>query len=91
MNRVKERALPVKLAAERTMLHVLSVHPQDMTVVDSYCSSLTNPSDAKTLKEYCTRILAKLAERSESENSDDEDGDEEGGKSGKKEEGNESD
>jgi len=97
MNKVKERALPVKLAAERTMLHVLAVHPLDMTVVDSYCSSLSNPGEAKTLKDYCTRILAKLAERSEDENSENEEEEEKStsssssSKSGKKEDGNESD
>lgn len=64
--KVKERTnLPVKLAAERTLMHVLQVHTNPK-LVDEYCATL-DATTGRALSDYCKRILAKLSQDSESE------------------------
>jgi len=69
--RVKDRSsMPVKLAAERALLHALRVktNPELLTIYANKPSAMGgNKAEAKALVEYCTRILAKLATESEDE------------------------
>jgi len=66
MNRLKDRMnLPLKLASERTLLHTLQVI-KNPEVLNEYIQTLDS-STARTLQDYCKRIIAKLPEHSESE------------------------
>lgn len=70
MARLKDRTnLPVKLASERALMHVLQIH-KDANVVKEYCSKLA-PDTARTIEDYSKRVLSKLNPSSESEDSED--------------------
>jgi hypothetical protein len=69
MTRVKDRSnFPVKLAAERTVMHVLQVHI-DPSTLEQYLQTLDNTT-ARTISDYCKRVLTKLPPDSESESSE---------------------
>jgi hypothetical protein len=71
MNKIKDRTnFPVKLAAERALMHVLEIH-QNQTTLKDYVAKLDSAT-AKTLQDYCSRVLAKLPPQSEEENDEEE-------------------
>ena len=60
MTRIKERInFAVQLAAERTMLHVLQLH-SNPKILEEYVNTL-DPNQAKSLTDYCKRVLSKLS------------------------------
>ncbi len=66
MERIKDRSnFPVKLAAERALMHTLQVHT-DPEVLKSYSQTL-DQATARTLVDYAKRVLAKLTQDSGSE------------------------
>ncbi|KAJ3234763.1 translational activator of GCN4 [Chytriomyces hyalinus] len=73
---VRERVIPIKLAAERSLLHLLCLSSQrnDPSVLTKYASGLDNAA-ARNLSDYAKRVLTKLADKE----SDDEGGDEDDG------------
>ncbi|KAI8829329.1 hypothetical protein BJ741DRAFT_623021 [Chytriomyces cf. hyalinus JEL632] len=73
---VRERVIPIKLAAERSLLHLLCLSSQrnDPSVLTKYASGLDNAA-ARNLSDYAKRVLTKLADKA----SDDEGGDEDDG------------
>jgi len=67
MNCVKDRtSLPVKLASERAVLHVLKIQQDGgerlaKYVSESAAEGTMAAKDGKTLTDYCRRVLAKLS------------------------------
>ncbi|KAJ3008678.1 UNVERIFIED_CONTAM: translational activator of GCN4, partial [Siphonaria sp. JEL0065] len=76
MQLVRERVIPIKLAAERSLLYLLalSANNSDPDVLQKYCSTLDNTASRNT-NDYAKRVLSKLAEKE----SDDEGGDDDEG------------
>ncbi|KAL6074695.1 eIF-2-alpha kinase activator GCN1 [Balamuthia mandrillaris] len=76
MIRVKDRSsLPVKLAAERALLHVLRIpagEKESAELVQSYVSGGVDKKEAKELTDYIKRVLTKLPVASDQEESDEE-------------------
>ncbi|KAJ3137204.1 translational activator of GCN4 [Physocladia obscura] len=72
---VRERVIPIKLAAERALLHLLRLTAQnpDPSVLIKYTAGLDNAS-ARNTQDYAKRVLSKLAEKDSDD--DDEEGDE---------------
>lgn len=69
VERVKDRlAMPVKLAAERALLHLLSVK-KGAGVAEEFSKTLGNAAAATFLVDYTRRVLAKLPEESDDDNS----------------------
>ena len=68
MTRVKDRtALPVKLAAERAMLHALQIN-KDPSVLETLLQSDSLAAPQQTaVRDYCKRILSKLPADSDDE------------------------
>jgi hypothetical protein len=68
-SKVKERTnLPVKLASERTLMHVLQIHTNP-SILQTYSDTL-DATNSRSLVDYCKRVLAKLSQDSESEGDD---------------------
>jgi len=69
MTLIKERTnLPVKLASERALVHLLEIHSNPQTL-ESYCKSLES-AQARNVTDYCKRILNKLSPDSAEETDD---------------------
>ncbi|KAJ3049894.1 translational activator of GCN4 [Rhizophlyctis rosea] len=62
---VRDRTIPVKLAAERCMVRVFKVKEGDQ-VVKEYCKSVDAPT-GRTVGDYVRRVLSKLDADSEDE------------------------
>jgi hypothetical protein len=69
MARTKERAVPVRLAADRTLYYVLQIPSGSENLVDQCCQVL-NAVDAKALKDYATRVLSRLVDNDRDESDD---------------------
>jgi len=72
---VKDRTnFPVKLASERTLVHLLEIHTPNSNTLQEYAQTLDS-AQSKVITDYAKRILSKLAEHSDSEGerSDDQD------------------
>lgn len=68
--KLKDRAnFPIKLANERTLIHLLAIH-SDPSVLKDYLATL-EPTSAKWLQDYATKILVKLSATSDDETSND--------------------
>eukprot|EP00003_Mantamonas_plastica_P004601 TRINITY_DN1364_c0_g1_i6.p2 TRINITY_DN1364_c0_g1~~TRINITY_DN1364_c0_g1_i6.p2 ORF type:complete len:189 (+),score=74.23 TRINITY_DN1364_c0_g1_i6:180-746(+) len=65
------RNLPVKLAAERALLHVTMVK-SDASVLAGYVQEVGDEEVTKPLSDYCRRVLVKLED---SDDEEDEEGD----------------
>jgi len=65
IERVKDRSVPIKLAAERTLLHLLQIKSNSTTL--QQVSQQLDPNVARTLVDYCKRVLSKLADESDEE------------------------
>eukprot|EP01097_Dermamoeba_algensis_P001224 TRINITY_DN1461_c0_g6_i1.p1 TRINITY_DN1461_c0_g6~~TRINITY_DN1461_c0_g6_i1.p1 ORF type:complete len:664 (-),score=207.03 TRINITY_DN1461_c0_g6_i1:124-2115(-) len=66
IERLKERAsMTVKLAAERTLLHVLQLQVSDARL-EEYTRT-ADPASAKYLSDYCKRVISKLEPTSDDE------------------------
>ena len=63
---VRDRTIPVKLASERALVHVLQLKISD-AVIKEYVKSLGSIS-SKSITDYVRRVLSKIA----SNESDDE-------------------
>ena len=60
---VQDSYIPVKLASERALLHLLQIH-ENPAVLENYLQSVS-PIDAKYLKTYVQRVLIKLPKSAE--------------------------
>jgi hypothetical protein len=56
---VKERNIPVKLAAEKALVQLLDLARQGESVMETYLKKVP-ASDAKALSDYHRRVLSKL-------------------------------
>lgn len=56
---IKSTNVSVKMATERTLLHVLQVHSNPDTLTQ-YLNTLTDAASRKILSEYARRVLSKL-------------------------------
>ena len=56
---VRDRTLPVKLAAERSLIHVLQLQVSEQ-VLQEYLKTLDGPT-ARTTEGYVKRVISKLA------------------------------
>ena len=68
MIHVRDRTIPVKLAAERALVHVLQIdsHNEKNSILDQYLKSLASTSEASTAKsigDYARRVLVKIASK----------------------------
>ncbi|KAJ2996777.1 translational activator of GCN4, partial [Globomyces sp. JEL0801] len=61
MRSVRDRNIPVKLAAERALVYALQV-TKGMTVVESYLKTI-DAASARSIGDYAKRILTKIGER----------------------------
>ncbi|KAJ1543863.1 hypothetical protein HK405_009017, partial [Cladochytrium tenue] len=82
---VRDRAIPVKLAAERALVHVLGLRLRDpaaaaarLKAVTAAAAAAADAAAARTLGDYARRVLTKIAE-AESEAEEEEDGDQDAG------------
>ena len=66
MSCVRDRVIPVKLAAERALVHVLKLNTSD-AIIKEYVKTL-GPSASRSVSDYVRRVLTKIA----SNDSDDE-------------------
>ncbi|KYQ88256.1 HEAT repeat-containing protein [Tieghemostelium lacteum] len=67
MNRLKERTnLPLKLAAERNLVHSLQIF-KDSAVLEEYIASLSDQTLSQSITDYNKRILLKLSPDSDTE------------------------
>ncbi|KAI8616178.1 armadillo-type protein [Chytriomyces sp. MP71] len=74
---VRERVIPIKLASERSLLHLLCISSQnnDPSVLVKYTGGL-DATSARNLNDYVKRVLSKLAEKeSDDEGEEDDDAD----------------
>ena len=60
---VQDSYIPVKLASERALLHLLQIH-ENPAVLENYLQSVS-PIDAKYLKTDVQRVLIKLPKSAE--------------------------
>lgn len=63
---VRDRTIPVKLAAERALVHVLKLNISD-EIIQNYVKSLGSTA-SRSVSDYVRRVLSKIA----SNESDDE-------------------
>ncbi|KAJ3394121.1 translational activator of GCN4 [Entophlyctis sp. JEL0112] len=72
MTLVRERVIPIKLASERALLHLLCLSAENANpaVLSNYAASLDTAS-ARNTTDYAKRVLSKLADK-ESDDEDDE-------------------
>jgi hypothetical protein len=56
---VRDRTIPVKLAAERALVHVLKLNTSD-ELVKEYVKTL-GPSASRSVSDYVRRVLCKIA------------------------------
>lgn len=71
IEKIKDRSnFPVKLIAERTLMHLLQIH-ENPIILKEFCQTL-EPSNSKFLTDYCQRILFKLKKESDDENNENE-------------------
>ncbi|KAI8916484.1 armadillo-type protein [Powellomyces hirtus] len=69
---VRDRNTPVKLAAERTLLHVFQINKPNASgaqVLQTYLGGLSDAATARNIGDYARRVLSKLS----AEDSDNED------------------
>ncbi len=67
--KLKDRAnFPIKLANERTLIHLLAIH-SDPSVLKDYVATL-DATAAKWLQDYASKILVKLSPTSDDESND---------------------
>ncbi len=67
MTSVRDRTIPVKLAAERALVYVLQIK-RGTSVLDAFLKSLEN-AQARSIGDYARRVLTKIGER-DSDNED---------------------
>lgn len=60
---VQDSYIPVKIASERALLHLLHIH-DNPAVLESYLQTIS-PADARYLKTYVQRVLIKLPKNAE--------------------------
>jgi hypothetical protein len=58
---VRERTIPVKLAAERALVYVLQIK-NGTEILDKYLKTL-DPSSARSTSDYARRVLTKISSR----------------------------
>ena len=63
---IKSTNVSVKIATERTLVHVLEIHTNPETL-PQYLDTLTDAGNRKVLSEYARRVLTKLNPDSDSE------------------------
>jgi hypothetical protein len=59
MSCVRDRVIPVKLAAERALVHVLKLNTSD-AIIKGYVKTL-GPSASRSVSDYVRRVLTKIA------------------------------
>ncbi|KAJ3371029.1 translational activator of GCN4 [Kappamyces sp. JEL0680] len=65
---VRDRTIPIKLAAERALVYVLQIK-ESFGTVDAYVKA--NGPTAKSIADYAKRVLSKIAERDSDEETED--------------------
>lgn len=60
MQCIRDRVIPVKLASERAMLHLLQIG-KDETVLQNYLKSVDGSTN-RSVGEFAKRVLSKLAD-----------------------------
>jgi hypothetical protein len=66
---VRDRTIPIKLAAERALVYVLEIK-EGSTSTDKYLKTLQGPT-ARSIADYAKRVLTKIAERDSDEETED--------------------
>jgi hypothetical protein len=61
MTGVRDRTIPVKLAAERALVYVLQIK-KGTAVLDTFLKTLDN-AQARSIGDYAKRVLTKIGER----------------------------
>jgi hypothetical protein len=59
MQSVRDRTIPVKLAAERALLHILRIQEGSF---ESYIQDI-EPNQRRSINDYAKRVLVKLLDR----------------------------
>jgi hypothetical protein len=78
---VRDRIIPIKLAAERALVHLFQMQqeedPANNAVLQTYLKSLDGPT-GRSIGDYARRVLSKIAEKESDDEEDDigDDGDE---------------
>jgi hypothetical protein len=62
MQCVRDRVIPVKLASERALVHILCIQ-SDPSVLTEYLSTLDS-ANSRSVGDYARRVLSKIAEAS---------------------------
>jgi hypothetical protein len=66
---VRDRTIPIKLAADRAMVYALQLKNGDTSVLDPYLKTL-DAQLARSIGDYARRVLSKIAERDSDEETD---------------------
>jgi hypothetical protein len=69
--RLKDKVLPVKIEAERVLVHALQIFTNP-EILKEYVAS-TDPVFSRYLTDYVTRIIKKLSPQSDAEEEDEDD------------------
>ncbi|KAH9248539.1 hypothetical protein BASA81_013795 [Batrachochytrium salamandrivorans] len=70
MTNVRDRTIPIKLAAERCLVHTFELKSgKSTTVLQTYLQTLDGPS-ARSIGDYARRVLVKIGERDSDEEED---------------------